>query len=191
MRDNTKNPVEEYQTVRDEQLARFRIVFDGTRYGVSGFFALIAFQFLLNSDQFGGAPIPAVLFAILLQALVLVVGFWAYNEYTRIYMLGSFLKIFWEQDRMGLITVMRSELPGTLWGTDSRATSLVLLILTVVNAANFAISGGSILDPSLAKTLWLAMIGFTFYILYLLAIGMGLFKDKVEEEFRKHFKKGL
>lgn len=184
--------MEEYRTLRDEMLQRFRWTRQLLLFSVGTTAALLSWLFTKGGDD-GLNPILFVFVGLGLISFL----FYSYKGVLeQIYHIGGYLAIFHEGGADGLkfhrISRLGDDLLGekAQWGKDPRRGVSLLFLLTIANCVGpFYIVKESGKWPALDEVTILSIAGAVIFMLIIISTGWGLWSMK--KSIRKDMSKWL
>jgi hypothetical protein len=166
--------LEEYKTIRDEMLQRFRWTLELSFFAVASTGALLSW---LSTGS--GRESNPYLFILIGLAIIFFVFYSYRNVLQKTYSLGSYLVLFHEIDKKGfrwhLLSRLRREMIGEKsdWGTDGRRGGLLLVLLSIADIGGplyLLRENMSILADGCVDVFKLVTIVFSVALLILLSI---------------------
>lgn len=175
--------IEEYKTIREEMLSRFRWTFEVIFFSIVSTSAIISWLILKESEI---PPLGPYLLIIVGLGIVTYL-FWFYSKTLKsIYKQGSYLIVFHELENDSLRWHILSRFQNKFrchsskWGSDGRNAAILLIILGFVNIVGpLCTLNGIILSKLSDQILFVIMIvTIIFLIIFLCIVFQSLWKTK-------------
>lgn len=200
---------DEYASLRQEMLERFARIHDTAKYGIVGFIAIIGFYYSR------GDALDPTFVLLILQSLVILIGFSTFGQYQLIFTLGAYIAVVIEKKsskaRYHMMNRFYKEylednanqkekwwnklLPpwwSKNWYTDPLSISYLILVLPVFGGFAVYLKTGCwnvFVSDSFHIFLFIISIftfGFNMYMFYKLRWGMIKFKKETTDDWWRY-----